>query len=326
MNGTKVLLIMPFYFNYQEVIKENLIKRGYDVFMIDEDINEFSFLHRLVSVYAKNIYQTVVRNYYANEFSKLPSDIDVIFIIKGSTLSMKEFEVLKSKYPLAKKIMYQWDSVKNYEHAIEIANFCDFNYTFDPDDARLYGWKYRALFFNPSCYKKVKERNIDLAFICSLHSQRLRVFKQLLTFAKKNHLVLFDYLFSNKWSFYRQKYLCRNAAFDVNSKLLKFTPLPMAATIDVYNHSKALVDFKFSNQVGLTMRTIESLGHKCKLVTNNKRVVEEDFYNPHNIFVYDEDDFEIPISFLVSEYEPLPSDIYYKYSIEGWLDDLLEND
>lgn len=320
----KILIVMPFYFEYQRTIKRYLEERGADVYLINENVNEFSLKNRVVSVYFRSVYERMLHNYYKHRILSLPNNIDVILIIKGSTLGKNEMNCLEEKYPKARRIMYQWDSVKNYPYAITISKWCQENYSFDPDDAVKYGWKYRALFFDPSKYNAENDRKIDVAFICSLHSKRLLIFKQLLNFVSEYKITFFDYLYSNKWSFFRQKYLVRNPVFNIKSSYLKFKPLPFDKTSEIYNRTKILVDYKFENQVGLTMRTLESIGHKCKLATNNKQVVLEDFYIPGNIYVYDESNFEIPASFLKQEYIDIPDELYYKYSINGWIDDLFE--
>ena len=71
------------------------------------------------------------------------------------------------------------------------------------------------------------------------------------------------------------------------------------------------------------MRTIESLGNGCKLITNNRRIEEADFYDERNILVYDDCDLEIPESFLQEPFIPVTEEIYDKYSIEFWVLELL---
>ncbi len=322
LSNKNVLVILPFYFGYQNTIKNCLELNGAKVWLIDEDVNEFSFFHRTISVYFKCLYQKILRNYYQSKFSSLPEQFDYVLIIKGSTLTSIEIDYLKSKYKNAQFIMYQWDSVSNYSHAVDVASWCNKCLTFDPVDAEKYGWVYRPLFYNPAVVKKVENRDIDVAYICSLHSDRVKLYQCISKEVETKHLVFFDYLFSNRWSFYRQKYLKKNESFNIESRKVKFKSLPIEKTFDIYNRSKILVDFKFNQQNGLTMRSIESIGHKCKLITNNKLIEKEDFYDPNNIYIYDIDNFEIPLDFLNSEYEELPQYIYDKYSINGWVKDI----
>ena len=71
------------------------------------------------------------------------------------------------------------------------------------------------------------------------------------------------------------------------------------------------------------MRSIESIGHKCKLITNNINIYDEEFYDPRNVYVYDLNSFDIPMDFILSPYKDIKQDAYYRYTIDGWIDDVL---
>ena len=324
-NKKKVLVIMPFYFKYQNQIKKHLIKRGAEVYLINEDVNELSFIYKFISIYFKRLYSLIVRQYYKHEFKKLPSQLDSILIIKGSSINQEEIIKLKKIYKNIKIIMYQWDSIAHYSRAEIVADWCDEKISFDPIDAQKNNWRYRPLFFDPDFCNKNKNRIYDISYICSIHSDRVRLFKLVLKYCKANHLNLYDYLYSNKWSFIRQKIFKKNKSFMINHNSVKFTPLSFEKTAIIYESSKCLLDYKFTNQVGLTIRSIESIGHNCKLITNNHQIINEDFFDPNNIYIYDVDNFIIPDSFFVNSYKPIPDDLYYKYSIDGWLDDVFRD-
>lgn len=322
LQNRNILVILPYYFDYQIQIENHLEKYGANVYMINEDVNEFSFIHKAISIYNKRLYESILRRYYLLQFKYLPDKIDYILIIKGSTIRESEIHFLKNKYNNAEFIMYQWDSIVYYPYALEVAKWCNRRFTFDPYDAKEFGWTYRSLFFDPITCNLDRERKYDVTFICSLHSDRVKVYKTLCKYAKEHCLSVFSYLFSNRWSYYRQKYIKNDLSFDIDSSLLKFTPLLMKETADIYNKSKSIIDYKFPKQVGLTMRTIESIGHRCKLITNNQQVKSEDFYIPENIYVYDLDSFDIPEFFLKTDYTPLSEELYHKYSIDGWIEEV----
>ncbi|HEY0091450.1 MAG TPA: lipopolysaccharide core biosynthesis protein rfaS, partial [Flavobacterium sp.] len=66
-------------------------------------------------------------------------------------------------------------------------------------------------------------------------------------------------------------------------------------------------------------RVFEAMGLGKKLITTNPDIVNYDFYNPNNIFVWEESTNEIPEYFLNTPYEELPENIYRKYSQENWV-------
>lgn len=140
--------------------------------------------------------------------------------------------------------------------------------------------------------------------------------------ASNYKLNLFDYLYSEPFSFIRQKYIKRNAAFHADISDVKFTPLSLEEIDKIYDSSKCIVDYKFRGQSGLTMRTIESLGHGCKLITNNQYIKHEPFYNEKNILIYNVEQFDIPYEFIQSDFEKIPDEIIFSYTIDGWVDEI----
>ena len=95
-------------------------------------------------------------------------------------------------------------------------------------------------------------------------------------------------------------------------------------TNDILANTNIVVDYTHPDQTGFTMRTIESIGHRCKLITNNKQVLNSDFYNENNVFVYDSNNFYVPNNFLNSNYSSLSEDVYKIYSVGNWIKEILD--
>ena len=66
------------------------------------------------------------------------------------------------------------------------------------------------------------------------------------------------------------------------------------------------------------------MGYKKKLITTNPDVVNYDFYNPNNIMVVNEQNFETIRDFLSTPYEDISKELYDKYTIDGWLHKILK--
>lgn len=316
-----IAVIMPFYFNYENIIKINLEKRGYKVYLINDNWDELSFVNHLNNVYFQENAKTKKEEYYILQIKKLPEKLDYILIITGRSLSPNILKKIRKKYICSQIIMYQWDGVAQAPQAKYIAEYCNKCFTFDISDANKFGWIYRPLFFDDS-FKKTKKQ-YDLAFICSIHSERIKLFHQLERVCQDKNLNMYDYMYCDLTRYIRQRYLKKNPEFNISPQKLKFSKLPFNKTVEIYNRTKCLVDYKYPTQTGFTMRTIESIGYRTKIITNNKEIVNQDFYDPHNVYIYDIDNFEIPDKFLEGTYFELDKEIYYKYSINGWIDDII---
>jgi hypothetical protein len=70
------------------------------------------------------------------------------------------------------------------------------------------------------------------------------------------------------------------------------------------------------------MRTFEVLGKEKKLITTNKNIEDYDFYHTSNILVIDRLNPAVDKNFIDVDYQRLPLNIYYKYSIDGLLKDI----
>lgn len=78
--------------------------------------------------------------------------------------------------------------------------------------------------------------------------------------------------------------------------------------------SQIIVDIVKSTQSGITMRSLEAMKLGLKLVTNNRCIVDELFYDESRVFILDSS-LIIPQEFLRSSFRPIDSDLYYEYSM-----------
>lgn len=319
-----VLLISPKYFGYENKIQDELMALNYCSDVIYENMDEVSWRYRFAYVYLKKYKASIMEKYYGNKLKNLKQPPDIIFIIRGQSITKNVMDQMKKLYPNAKYIMYQWDSVENNQEILNIKNYFDRILTFDMKDADRYGWEYRPLF-----YCSVAERNgsrkYDLTFIGSLHSQRIAIVNKLHDIASRKGLNTFTYLFTKRTHYIKQKYILHNTDFtNGKNEDIKYKSLSLSETNNIFANSNIVVDYTHPQQNGFTMRTIESIGNRCKLVTNNNNVLKADFYNESNVYVYDPENFDIPERFLSAPFTELNDEIYKKYSLQSWLNDILK--
>ena len=88
--------------------------------------------------------------------------------------------------------------------------------------------------------------------------------------------------------------------------------------------SKAVIDTPLPLQSGLTMRTLEVLSSKTKLITTNDFIENYNFYNKNNIYIIKKESSIVPEEFLNSDFDSLGK-IPKEYSISTFIDILLGN-
>jgi hypothetical protein len=97
--------------------------------------------------------------------------------------------------------------------------------------------------------------------------------------------------------FYKLKYIDRSLPGAAVTDF-KYVQLSKRETVQAMAKTRIVIDAEHPVQLGLTMRTIETLGAGRKLLTTNADVVNYDFYHPNNILVVNRNRIEIPESFI----------------------------
>ena len=326
LRNKNILIIMPKFFGYDEFIKKELENMSASVEIIYENMDEVNWLYRAAYVYFPKYRDNLMQKYYEKKFKYFQKNFfDYVLVIRGESLLIESIKNLKTFQKKAYFIMYQWDSMNNNQNAKNIAGLFDKVLTFDMKDAEKYQWEYRPLFFCNKNMKQWKEKKYDFMYVCSLHSERVKMYRQLANIIKEYHLSGYLRVFSKWTRFFKQKYLKHNPAFTkIKVSQMNFKPLDLAQMQDLYADTKVVVDFTHPNQNGLTMRTIESIGAGCKLLTNNINIKRTSMYNPNNIYVYQNNFDNIAKDFWEKPYEPLEKEKYEYYSLRGWIKDVFE--
>lgn len=319
----KVLYVAPRFFGYESEIKDELVRRGAEVdFLLDRPFDS-PFLKAITRLRRKWVIGAADR-YYQTELKKLGSkDYDLIFVVSGQTLSRETLASWREMFPKAEFLLYMWDSFANRQWAIANLEYFDHKFSFDRNDSEKFGLHFRPLFFSPGFeVEQKKAPELDISFIGTAHSDRYSVVSKVNEVVGSN-LRKYWYLYLQaKWVYWA--YLLINRTFR-GAKLsdFSFQPLTKENVQEIFTSSKAILDIEHPKQTGLTMRTLETFGARKKLVTTNQNVKQYDFYLPENICVIDRNSPSIPPSFFQTPYRAVSAEIYQRYRLEGWMDEML---
>lgn len=141
---------------------------------------------------------------------------------------------------------------------------------------------------------------------------------------KNRRLVLTEFAMQlNKLKInYNFNLITHNSNIDDKINFLK-NPMPYSEIIHLCLESKAVLELVHVDQKGLTWRALEALFFSKKLITNNKDIVNFDFYNKNNIFIYGVDSLERLDDFINSPFVQIPEDIIQNYTIEHWFESIM---
>ncbi|MBE4618704.1 hypothetical protein [Vibrio navarrensis] len=321
----KILLIAPSTYGFSFHIKEAISKLNIHVDFFDEHVmlkkslfeKFFYKLPATLLIHFHNIYVSRV-------LSKIPSDYDVVIVIRGEYISPKSLCMLKESIYHARYVMYQWDFEKNLPLLKSQVSYFDAVYSFDKHDSNKFGFVHKPLFFNTlhESFSGARKKYL-FNFVGTDHSDRNKVIKDFIEANDVSIDQFFLHLFRPKKSILLNALKNPKFLFNRDLSLYKHFPLDEESTIKSMAESEIIVDITQPEQTGLTMRTLEALGLKRKLVTTNKDVVNYDFYHPNNIFLIDRNSLKVPKSFIDSEYVELHESIYNKYHVDNWVKELI---
>lgn len=315
----KALLIGMDFYDYEKKIAEEMRKNGYQVDYMSDTSPKNNMIKRILgnkaAVWANARYQK-------RQLERCAAGYDMILVIVGRALTVDFIRNLRKENPKSRMVLYLWDDVARVENFRNVSKYYDRIYSFDPVDCEREGFYHLPLFYTATgnYYENKKESDIYSAMFC--HSDRLALIRKIMGQAieEKRKCVFFVCLGRFGYFLYR----CKNLRKPVkDSVFYTDRPIDKMRNYEYMKRAKAILDIQFSSQIGLTMRTIESLGLGVKLITTNESIRKYDFYNERNIQIIDRKDPVIDWHFLDIGYEKIRPEIYEKYSLERWVNVIL---
>lgn len=324
LDGKRVLLVAPRFFGYEREIHSEIERRGAVVDWLPDRPFDTPLMTALtrhkpqwVLPSADRLYERLLSQMGATHYDK-------ILIVNGQTLSYKMLSTLRTSFPAAKFVLYMWDSIDNRRGVVDNLPLFDTTFSFDPLSARNYGMRQRPLFFSKG-FERPPDDDFDyhLSFVGTAHTDRYAVVRRL-RLSLLPELRSYWYLYLQApWVYYAYR-VSNQAMRQARRDEFQYVPLNKSALQSVFSRSLAIVDIEHPQQRGLTMRTFETMGSHKKLITTNAQVRTYDFFNDDNICVVDRAVPRVPSAFLESPFVPILPELYRRYSIEGWVDEVLD--
>lgn len=313
----KILFIGLDYHNYTKAIAQEL-ERSHgkvDYYSIQPRNFQFKIIRRI----SIKQWQEMLNAHHARIINKLKNNYyDLVIFIQSHQISDPNLRKLKLTQNKAKFVLYNWDSIKTHDYTDKIWAF-DQIFTFDPDDARRLDIGYLPLFCLPDYYKlnRTSVKNNDIYFVGNIGTMRRFIaLERFSAYCKDNNITFKSYQVASPYMYL--KVLMAGHSH----RSLRLSSITPRAISDMMRTSAAVFDFANHIQSGLTMRTIENLCAGVKIITSNRRVMDEPFYSPDRILVYDNLDFSGVKNFLS---EPLssPDERFQAYHLPSFVQRLV---
>ncbi|SFN77808.1 hypothetical protein SAMN04487831_103254 [Pseudobutyrivibrio sp. UC1225] len=349
LRDKNILIIMPQFYSYQTKMREDLEARGAHPHFYNEEPEKTKFLI-LKNIgdlfHNEHVFDGFNRKLKKQILAEMPAEgYDYLLVIRGNVLTEQTIHELKNKAlkSSGKSVYYAWDSFENMRHKGEIGRLFDWRGTFDSVDAKEseLGYELVPLFysdeFDGGKLEQSTEYKYDYVSVSAFFPFRYRYFKAFKKANPDKKMCLKLYL---NPSVYRGKKLKDpKLVKDLDMDIISFEPFKPEEIRDMCKNSKAILDLAHEQQQGLTMRTMETLGIKRKLVTNNIYLRDYEFYNETNDLILtdlaakadkaehtgDYSDFVLPGDEWLDKPYLENEDVRQKYSIHSWIDNLFIN-
>lgn len=327
----RILLIMPNFFEYPELIKEELNNMGYEVDFFDDRPSTNAWVKAAIRI-NKNIISKYIENYFTEVMKTVRrKKYDVVFLISGQSLSFSKemIEKIKECQQCARFVLYQWDSQTNFPYIKQIQELFDKCYSFDKNDVQGNPLlRFLPLFYSRTYERIGQNKNIDFkydfCFVGTAHPKKYKFIKMMSEQLKNVYPKQFIYFFfPSPIVFFYRKIVNKELRMAKYSEF-KYIPLTGNEMNEIYEASRCVLDSPQAGQLGLTIRVIEALGAKKKLITTNEDIINYDFYRPENIYLYD-GKMDLNNIFFKTSYIDIDQNIYEKYSLRSWLKEIVED-
>jgi hypothetical protein len=326
LTNKRILYIGPASFHYDQCFVKKLSELGADVTTYDfRNLYPDNLFSRLITKFKPQNKEAHKHKFY-NQIL-LTHGYDFVLVRQGYQLDTKFLEKLRRLNATAKFINFHWDSIRPQFDYLPIMQYFDKIFSFDTKDCRNHpAISYLPLFYL-DIYEEYKKNNVngfqekenDILFIGSWrNTERYHLIQLTENFCKKAQLRFYHYL---HFSFKNQFQSVKNGIIPQKARTRK---LSHKQIVDLFATTRTIIDFPSSFQTGLTIRTFETLGAGIKLITTNKNIANEPFYNPEYINIVDVDNFVLNIDFIKNPPTFSMDEKIKNYSIGNYINKLFQ--
>lgn len=319
----RILYIGKAFFDYHIEIKSMIMEKGAKVDFFPTE--KYTFLYSLFKLCGSHFFRFYNAQYERKILTRISGiKYDYILMIQGHQFSHDFYMKLKLFNPDAKMIMYHWDSIATHNY-LEFIRYFDRVLSFDMKDCyHQKDIKYLPLFYTKKyeilneIIEHEAEKPIDILFIGSLAKyHRYSNLKKIKKICDEAGLIFHCHLYVSRVQFIQ--FLLRGKLLN---SIINFKKLSSNEIVSLMKQSKSILDISNNYQNGLTMRTFEVLGAGIKLITSNKNIQSQPFYDENFISIIDFNNFKLDINFLNNTKAEMRKNWMLNYSLDQWIDNV----
>ena len=312
-----ILFISPQFYGYEKIITDKFREAGASVIYYPE--REDNIAYKVINNLSPAKLAAYQESYYLRLYTKIAKQhIDYLLVIRGFLMQEVFISKMRVRYPAARFIMHQWDSLINYNYEYLMDSF-DKVFSFDPKDCKEHSkLKYLPNFYLPQ-YSEVNNKIntqpiYDISFTGWAYDNRIKLINELKRQLPQKKIYNYSYLPLGRYII--------NLIKGKRLKDIKTKSIPLSAVLKIVENSYSVLDIPDARQTGYTFRTIDAMAACKKLITTNPFIKQEKFYHPDNIIIIDENNPEIDPDFFEKPFKQINVE---EYSLDNWVKTIFSN-
>jgi hypothetical protein len=288
------------WLNENEFHAINAKIRGVNTFQIYQNLSRTLKVFRNIHIKLNWLGISVWLDDWKNELNKYET-----VIIHASILTPPVVKYIRKMQPNIRIILWYWNPV---DKCVDISKFRKYNceiWSFDEFDCEKYNLNYNSQYYFKDIVLPMGAEKNDVFFVGGDKGRTANLIALQEQLNAQDITNYFHITPTGKLNTNYRDYYSGRISYD-----------------EVLKHiasCKAIVDYVSEKQTGLTLRPLEALFFKKKLITNDESIRNRDFYKKENIFILGNDEITDLAEFLNKPYKDVNSEIVDQYDFNSWL-------
>lgn len=244
------------------------------------------------------------------DWKKIICQYDCV-LVHGTWMAERVPHWIRKKLGKEKKIIWwYWNKITEADHPERVLDEDCEKWSFDREDCEKYGMRYNTQYYFKS-YQITEniEQNVDVYFLGSDGGRLSFVINLKKKMESMGIICDFNILISDRHQIAEEKEDC-----------FILEKMNYQENLNHIGASKAVLEILREGQTGQTLRALECLFHKKKLITNDLSLEKAPYYHSNNIFLLGKDEFELLPEFLERPYVEMEDAIVQQYESKMWLE------
>ncbi|MDR6968284.1 hypothetical protein J2X31_002301 [Flavobacterium arsenatis] len=273
-------------------------EKGVKVFHVYKQLNIFEKLLRRISLKYEFHFP-----FLFDRWTKKIAQVDTVIIF--ATAVDSHIAYIIKNYSHKRIIIWYWNPVsKSFVPSKFQGNNVEF-WSFDQEDCEKYNIRFNSTFYikdiHPAQDDSLK-REIDVIYL-GMDKGRKKNLKDIENQLNAQNITTYFHIIPDF-----------KAPNPENIKSMDY-----GVYLSHVNNAKVILDFLQAGQAGQTIRPMESIFLKRKLLTNDTTIVHMPFYDRNNIFILGLDNLDDLYNFINSPYKDIDKSILDYYNFENWI-------